>query len=46
MVVLMVSIFCAPWLAAIAWIVHRHGLHVLFPDDDLPISFGDLQRHR
>ena len=43
---LMVSIFCAPWLVAIAWIVHRHGLHVLFPDDDLPISFGDLQRHR
>jgi hypothetical protein len=46
MVVLLVAICCAPWLAAIAWIVHRHGLDLLFPRDDLPTSFGDLQRHR
>jgi hypothetical protein len=46
MAVLMVSIFCAPWVVAIAWIVHRHGLDLLFPRDDLPMSFGDLQRHR
>ena len=43
---LMVSIFCAPWLGAIAWIVHRHGLDLLFPHDDLPTSFADLQRPR
>jgi hypothetical protein len=46
MVVLLVSICCAPWLAAIAWIVHRHGLDLLFPRDDVPISFGNLQRRR
>jgi hypothetical protein len=46
MVVLMVAIFCAPWLAAIAWIVHRHGLGLLFPRDELPASFGELQRPR
>ena len=46
MVVLMIAICCAPWLLAIAWIVHQHGLGLLFPRDDLPISFGELQRHR
>jgi hypothetical protein len=45
-VVLMIAICCAPWFAAIAWIVHRHGLHLLFPHDDVPTSFGDLQRPR
>jgi hypothetical protein len=36
-----------PWLAAIAWIVHRNGLHVLLPHDadDLP-SAGELARRR
>ena len=43
---LMVAICCAPWLAAIAWSVHRHGVELLFPHDDLPSSFGDLQRRR
>ena len=43
---LMVAICCAPWLGAIAWIVHRNGLDVLSPHDDLPVSFGDLQRRR
>jgi len=42
--VLLIAICCAPWLAAIAWIVYRHGLALLFPRDDLPISFGDMQR--
>jgi len=46
MVVLMVAISCAPWVVAIAWIVHRHGLGLLFPRDDLPVSFGELQRRR
>jgi hypothetical protein len=46
MVVLMVAICLAPWLAAIAWIVHRHGLYLLVPHDDVPPSFGDLQRPR
>jgi hypothetical protein len=46
MVVLLVAICCAPWLAAIAWVVHRNGLQVLFPRDDPPTSFGDLQRPR
>jgi hypothetical protein len=46
MVVLLVAICCAPWLAAIAWIVHRNGLALLFPRDDVPASFGDLQRPR
>jgi hypothetical protein len=46
MVVLMVAICCAPWLAAIAWMVHRHGLGLLIPRDDVPASFGDLQRPR
>jgi hypothetical protein len=46
MVVLMIAICCAPWLVAIAWIVHRHGLDLLFPRDDLPTSFGELQRPR
>jgi hypothetical protein len=46
MVVLMVAICCAPWLLAIAWIVHRHGLGLLIPRDDVPMSFGDLQRPR
>jgi hypothetical protein len=46
MVVLMVAICCAPWLAAIAWVVHRNGLGLLFPRDGEPTSFGDLQRPR
>jgi hypothetical protein len=46
MVVLMVSIFCAPWVVAIAWIVHRHGLHLLFPRDDLPVSYGEHSQRR
>ena len=45
-VVLLIAICCAPWLAAIAWIVHRHGLSLLIPRDDVPISFGDMQRRR
>jgi hypothetical protein len=45
-IVLMIAICCAPWLLAIAWIVHRHGLSLLFPHDDLPTSFSDLQRPR
>jgi hypothetical protein len=45
-VVLMIAICCAPWLAAIAWIVHRQGLHVLFLHDDPSPSFGDMQRQR
>jgi hypothetical protein len=41
----MIAICCAPWLAAIAWIVRRHGLGLLLPRDDVPTSFGDeLQR--
>jgi hypothetical protein len=45
MVVLMIAICCAPWLVAIGWIVHRHGLSLLLPRDDVPGSFGDqLQR--
>ena len=43
---LMVAICCAPWLLAIAWTVHRHGLDLLFPRDELPMSFGELQRPR
>jgi hypothetical protein len=40
----MVAICCAPWLVAIAWIVHRGGFRVLFPQDDVG-SYGDhLQR--
>jgi hypothetical protein len=46
MVVLMVAIFCAPWLLAIAWLVHRHGLALLIPRDDAPMSFGALQQRR
>ena len=46
MVVPMILICCAPWLAAIAWIVRRHGLGVLLPKDDLPESFGELARRR
>jgi hypothetical protein len=43
----MVAICCAPWLVAIAWIVHRHGLRVLFPQDDAGASYGDhLARRR
>ena len=42
---LMVSIFCAPWLLGIAWVVRRHGLDLLIPRDGLPPSFGDLQQH-
>jgi hypothetical protein len=46
MVVTMIAICCAPWVVAIGWIVRRHGLHLLFPRDDVPGSFADLQRHR
>ncbi|HYZ76067.1 MAG TPA: hypothetical protein VE596_01715 [Gaiellaceae bacterium] len=44
MVVAMIVICCAPWLVSIGWIVHRHGLRVLFPQNDVPVSFADLQR--
>jgi hypothetical protein len=37
---------CAPWLVAIAWFVRRHGLQLLIPHDDVPVSFGELQRPR
>jgi hypothetical protein len=46
MVVTMIAICCAPWVAAIAWIVRRHGLGLLFPRDDAPVSFSELQRQR
>jgi hypothetical protein len=39
-------LFCAPWLVAVAWIVHRHGRGILFPRDDVPVSFGELARRR
>jgi hypothetical protein len=44
MVVAFVSI--APWLVALAWIVRRHGLRMLIPRDDVPVSFGELARRR
>jgi hypothetical protein len=44
---MVVALVCsAPWLVAIAWIVRRHGLHVLLPRDDVPLSFGELARRR
>ena len=46
MLVPMILICCAPWLAAIAWIVRRHGLSLLFPRDEVPVSFGELARRR
>jgi len=42
----MIAICCAPWVAAIAWIVHRHGLGLLLPRDEAPTSFGDHMQHR
>jgi hypothetical protein len=39
-------IVCAPWLVGIAWVVHRHGLRVLLPRDDVPVSFGERARRR
>jgi hypothetical protein len=46
MVVALIVISCAPWLVAIAWIVRRHGLHLLFPQDDVVASYGDFARRR
>jgi hypothetical protein len=47
MVVAMIVVCCAPWLVAIGWIVHRHGLGVLFPQDGSVASYGDhLARRR
>jgi hypothetical protein len=39
-------VFAAPWLVAIAWFVHRHGVELLLPKDELPASFGELARRR
>jgi len=46
MVVSMISICCAPWIVAIAWIVRRHGSSLLFPRDDVPVSYGERARRR
>jgi hypothetical protein len=39
-------LFAAPWLVAIAWVVRRKGLSVLFPRDHVSPSFGELARRR
>ena len=39
-------LLATPWLAAIAWVVYRGGLELLFPKDDLPVSFGEQARRR
>jgi hypothetical protein len=43
---LVALVACAPWLVAIAWIVHRHGLGVVLPRDEVVASYGDLARRR
>ena len=39
-------IAAAPWVVGIAWVVHRTGFRVLFPKDDVSVSFGELARRR
>jgi isopropylmalate/homocitrate/citramalate synthase len=37
-------LFAAPWIVAIAWVVYRTGFRELFPDDHVPVSFGEMAR--
>ena len=39
-------IAAAPWVVGIAWVVHRNGLGLLLPKDQVPPSFGELARRR
>ena len=39
-------IAAAPWVVGIAWVVHRNGLGLLLPKDQVPPSFGDVMRRR
>jgi hypothetical protein len=46
MVAALILVCCAPWLVTIAWIVRRHGLRLLFPQDDAVASYGDFVGRR